>query len=207
MRTASFPGPSHCAASWQIAAGRHDGTSADRGVGPARNTLAPLGSDSPACTRVSFSCPVLTAKGNRRFGQGATFANRAFSRCSTSRWGLHGAVVAGLGIEKMELSSKMSLRAGRCNRGSRFAYMDETVRRLNVALDPEHAARLALLAERTHAAVDTVAESLLSAAIDKADPDTRHVVEILDGIRDAYGHAVGSLQRGRAGETVDLDEL
>jgi hypothetical protein len=85
--------------------------------------------------------------------------------------------------------------------------MDEPVRRLNVTLDPEHAARLALLAERSHVQEDTLARALLSAAIEEADPDARHIVAVLDGIPGAYERAVESLQRGRAGETITLDEL
>jgi hypothetical protein len=49
--------------------------------------------------------------------------------------------------------------------------------------------------------------SLLSAAIEEADPDARNVVAVLDGIPDVYERAMESLQRGRAGETIALDEL
>jgi hypothetical protein len=79
--------------------------------------------------------------------------------------------------------------------------------RLNVALDPEHAARLARLAERTHVPEGTLARSLPFAAIEEADPDARHIVAALDGIPGAYEHAVQSLERARAGKTVALDKL
>ena len=39
---------------------------------------------------------------------------------------------------------------------------------------------LARLAERTHVQPGTVARSLLSTALDEADPDPRNVVELLD---------------------------
>ena len=85
--------------------------------------------------------------------------------------------------------------------------MDRSGYRLNVTLDPEHAARLARLAARAHVQEGTLARSLLSTAIDDADPDARNIVEILDGIPGAYEHARQSLDRARAGETIPLDEL
>ncbi len=85
--------------------------------------------------------------------------------------------------------------------------MERSGCRLNVTLDPEHAARLARLAERTHVQEGTLARSLLSTAIEDADPDARNIVEVLDGIPDAYERAMQSLDRARRGETVSLDEL
>jgi hypothetical protein len=60
--------------------------------------------------------------------------------------------------------------------------MERPGHRLNVTLDPEHAARLARLAERTHVQEGTLARSLLSAAIEEADPEARNIVAVLDGI-------------------------
>ena len=85
--------------------------------------------------------------------------------------------------------------------------MERSGHRLNVTLDPEHAARLARLAERTHVQEGTLARSLLSTAIEDADPDARNIVEVLDGIPGAYERAMRSLDRARAGETISLDEL
>jgi hypothetical protein len=85
--------------------------------------------------------------------------------------------------------------------------MERPGQRLNVTLDPEHAARLARLAERTHVQEGTLARSLLSAAIEEADPEARSIVAVLDGIPGAYEHALQSLERARAGETIALDEL
>jgi hypothetical protein len=79
--------------------------------------------------------------------------------------------------------------------------------RLNVTLDPERSAKLALLAERTHTQEGTLARSLLSQAIDEADVDARHVVELLDGIPGAFGRAQLGLDQARAGKTIGLDEL
>jgi hypothetical protein len=79
--------------------------------------------------------------------------------------------------------------------------------RLNVTLDPERAAKLALLAERTHTQEGTLARSLLSQAIDDADVDARHVAELLDGIPGAFERAQVGLEQARSGQTVALDEL
>jgi predicted transcriptional regulator len=78
--------------------------------------------------------------------------------------------------------------------------------RLNVTLPAETAAKLARLAERTHVQEGTLARSLLAQAIDEADPDARHVAEILDGIPGAWERVEEGLRQARAGETVPLDE-
>jgi hypothetical protein len=79
--------------------------------------------------------------------------------------------------------------------------------RLNITLDDEHAEKLVRLAERMHVQPGTVARSLLSQALDDADPDARNVVELLDGIPGAYERAQLGLQQAKAGQTVSLDEL
>ena len=79
--------------------------------------------------------------------------------------------------------------------------------RLNVTLDPEHAAKLARLAERTHLQEGTLARSLLSQAIDQADPDAASVVQLLDGIDGAFERAQRGLGDARAGRTIGLDAL
>ncbi len=79
--------------------------------------------------------------------------------------------------------------------------------RLNVTLDSEHAARLARLAERTHVQQGTLARSLLSIALEEADPDARNVADLLDGIPGAYERARLGLERARGGETIALNEL
>jgi len=54
--------------------------------------------------------------------------------------------------------------------------------RLNITLDGEHASKLARLAARVHVNEGTLARSLLSSALDDADPDPANVVALLDGI-------------------------
>ena len=79
--------------------------------------------------------------------------------------------------------------------------------RLNVTLDPEHAAKLSMLAERTHVQEGTLARSLLSTALDEADPDPRMIAALLDGIPGAFEDAQLGLQQVREGKTVPLDAL
>jgi hypothetical protein len=81
------------------------------------------------------------------------------------------------------------------------------VERLNITLDDQQAEKLLRLAERMHVQPGTIARSLLSNALDEADPDARNVVELLDGIPGAYERAQLGLQQAKAGETVSLDDL
>jgi predicted transcriptional regulator len=85
--------------------------------------------------------------------------------------------------------------------------MPVTSRRLNVTLDPAYAAKLAKLAERTHVNEGTLARSLLSQALDEADPDPRHVVALLDALPGAWKRANQGLKDAKAGRTVNLDDL
>lgn len=79
--------------------------------------------------------------------------------------------------------------------------------RLNITLDDERAGKLARLAERMHVQPGTIARSLLTSALDDADPDAGNVVELLDGIAGAHARAQLGLQQARRGETVPLDDL
>ena len=63
------------------------------------------------------------------------------------------------------------------------------------------------MAERAHVHKGTVARSLLSMAIEDADPDARSLVAVLDGIPGAYKRAQLGLERARSGETIPLDAL
>ncbi len=85
--------------------------------------------------------------------------------------------------------------------------VDRPTARLNVTLDSEHAAKLSLLAERVHVQEGTLARSLLSSALDEADPDPRTVTALLDGIPGAFEEAQLGLQQAREGKTVPLDAL
>jgi hypothetical protein len=76
-----------------------------------------------------------------------------------------------------------------------------------VTLDAEHAAKLSRLAERTHTQEGTLARSLLSQALDEADPDPRHVVDLLDGIPGAYERALLGREQARAGKTIPLEDI
>jgi predicted transcriptional regulator len=79
--------------------------------------------------------------------------------------------------------------------------------RLNITLDDEQAEKLARLAERMHIQPGTVARSLLSSALDEADPDARNVAELLDGVPGAFARAELGRRQAEAGETISLDEL
>src|SRR5215207_10533835 len=85
--------------------------------------------------------------------------------------------------------------------------LDHTMDRLNFTLDPEQGAKLARLADRMHVQPGTLARSLLSSALDEADPDAHNVVELLDGIPGAFERAQLGLEQAQAGETVALDDL
>ncbi len=79
--------------------------------------------------------------------------------------------------------------------------------RLNITLDDEQAEKLARLAERMYVQPGTVARSLLSSALDDADPNAQNMVELLDVIPVAHERAQLGLRQARAGETIALDEL
>lgn len=79
--------------------------------------------------------------------------------------------------------------------------------RLNITLDGEHAKKLAQLASRVHVNEGTLARSLLSSAIDEADPDPDNIVAVLDGIDGAWDRAQQGLEQARVSDTVALEDL
>ncbi len=79
--------------------------------------------------------------------------------------------------------------------------------RLNITLDDEQAEKLERLADRMHVQPGTVARSLLSSALDDADPDARNVAELLDGIPGAHERAQLGRKQAQAGETISLSAL
>lgn len=79
--------------------------------------------------------------------------------------------------------------------------------RVNILLDDEHATRLHRIAERTHLNPGTLARSLLSTALDQADPDAASVTELLNGIPGAYERARAGAVDAREGRGTQLDEL
>jgi hypothetical protein len=85
--------------------------------------------------------------------------------------------------------------------------MKKETNRVNVTLDEEHAVKLRRLAERTHTNEGTLARSLLSTALDEADPDARNVTALLDGIDGAFERAQLGLEQARSGRGTPLEEL
>lgn len=85
--------------------------------------------------------------------------------------------------------------------------MAPMARRINVTLDLEHAEKLAALAARSHVQEGTLARSLLSIAIDDADPEAQRITEILDAIPGAWERTQEGLEQARRGETVPLSDL
>jgi len=79
--------------------------------------------------------------------------------------------------------------------------------RVNIVLDEERAAKLRRLAERTHTNAGTLARSLLSTALDGADPDPRNVTVLLDRIDGAWEDALRGTEEADAGEAVPLEDL
>ena len=80
-------------------------------------------------------------------------------------------------------------------------------RRLNITLDEEHATKLARLAARVHVNEGTLARSLLSTALDDAEPDPASVAAVLDGIEGAWERAHRGREQAATGNTLALDDL
>ncbi len=85
--------------------------------------------------------------------------------------------------------------------------MAEKVNRVNVMLDDERALKLRQLAERTHTNPGTLARSLLSTALDEADPDPRPITALLDGIDGAWDDAMAGVDEANAGKGTPLEAL
>jgi predicted transcriptional regulator len=83
----------------------------------------------------------------------------------------------------------------------------EQSNRFNVMLDDEHAARLHRLADRTYVNPGTLARSLLSTALDQADPDPATITTLLDTVPGAWDRAQEGLADIAAGRVTPLDEL
>lgn len=80
-------------------------------------------------------------------------------------------------------------------------------KRLNISLDEQRAAKLGRLAARAEVPDGTLARSMLSTAIDEADPDPGSVTDILEGIPglvDRVRRAEGQVE---GGAITDLDDL
>lgn len=85
--------------------------------------------------------------------------------------------------------------------------MAASPKRINVTLDKAHADKLARLAAQTHVQEGTLARSLLSTALDDADPDSARITEILDAIPGAWERTQEGLAQAARGEGTPLDEL
>jgi hypothetical protein len=79
--------------------------------------------------------------------------------------------------------------------------------RFNVQLDARHARKLRSLAERTHVNPGTLARSLLSMALDEAEPDPSSIVALLDSIPGAFERANQGMREIRADEGIPLNEF
>jgi predicted transcriptional regulator len=84
---------------------------------------------------------------------------------------------------------------------------NEQTNRFNVLLDDEHAARLHRLAARTYLNPGTLARSLLSTALDQADPDAGAITMVLDSIPGAWDRAQDGLADIAAGRVTPLDDV
>ena len=85
--------------------------------------------------------------------------------------------------------------------------MAEAGARFNVQLDERRARKLRALAERTHVPPGTLARSLLSTALDEAEPAPSSIVALLDSIPGALERANQGLREIRSGKGVPLDDL
>jgi len=85
--------------------------------------------------------------------------------------------------------------------------MATSAKRINVTLDDERASKLARLAERTHVQEGTLARSLLSTALDDADPDAARITELLEAIPGAWERTQEGLAQAARDEGAPLDEL
>jgi hypothetical protein len=79
--------------------------------------------------------------------------------------------------------------------------------RITVTLEPEYAEKFAILAERIRVREGVLARFLLSQAIGEADIDTGSVVELLDGIPEAFTRATLGVDEIRMGRGIPLDDL
>ena len=85
--------------------------------------------------------------------------------------------------------------------------MEAAAKHINVALDDEHARKLAELAAERHVEEVKLASEVLAAALDDAGLDGARITEILDSIPGSWEAAQESIEQARQGETLPLSEL
>lgn len=76
-----------------------------------------------------------------------------------------------------------------------------------VTLDDEHAAALSRLANRAHVSDGTLAKSLLTNAIEGADPSAATVTEMLEGMPGLLGRIETAERQLESGDYTELSEL
>lgn len=79
--------------------------------------------------------------------------------------------------------------------------------RLNITLDGASAQKLSAMARRMHVNERTLARSLLTTALDVAEPDAANLVALLDGIPAAWEDAQEGWRQAQAGDSISLDQL
>lgn len=85
--------------------------------------------------------------------------------------------------------------------------MSRESNRVNVVLADEHATKLRLLAERVHVSPGTLARSLLSQALDNAEPSSASIIALLDTIDGAFESAETGSADVVAGRFVRLEDI
>lgn len=85
--------------------------------------------------------------------------------------------------------------------------MARSVSRVNIVLDEASAAKLRRLADRTHTNPGSLARSLLSSALDEADPDPTKITDLLDRMDGAWEDALRGTAEADTGEGTALADL
>ena len=85
--------------------------------------------------------------------------------------------------------------------------MEAVTKRISVALDGEHARKLAELAAERHVEEVELAGEVLAGALDDFEMDGARMTEILDSIPGAWERTQEGLEQARRGEGVPLNDL
>jgi hypothetical protein len=85
--------------------------------------------------------------------------------------------------------------------------MEAATKRINVALDGEHARKLAELAAERHVEEVELAGEVLAGALDDFGIDGARMTEILDSIPGSREAAQKAMEQAERGETIPLSDL